>query len=89
MRGGVGEFFSQAHAEVAHCVEGLTGFAVDLLKMWAMPFADVPELPSEPLAEDLFAVSFQEHDRERYLARTFGLAKLDQPRSPSASPARS
>ena len=51
VRGSVGEFFSQAHAELAQCVEGRSGFAVDLLKMWALPFADISELPSDPLAE--------------------------------------
>ncbi len=79
VRGGVGEFFSQAHAELCYCVEGRAGFAVDLLKMWALPFADAPELPTDPLAEDLFAVSFQEVERDRFVARTHGLAKLDQP----------
>jgi hypothetical protein len=79
VRGSVGEFFSQAHAELAQCVEGLAGFAVDLLKLWALPFADISELPTDPLAEDLFAISFQEKERGRFSARTFGLAKLDQP----------
>ncbi len=78
VRGSVGEFFSQVQAEVAHCVEGHSGFVVDLLKMWALPFADVAELPSDPLAEDLFAVSFQEKGRDLFLARTYGLGKLEQ-----------
>src|SRR5688500_11689918 len=39
VRGGVGEFFSQAHAELTACVAGLDGYALDLLKGWPLPFS--------------------------------------------------
>ncbi len=71
-------FFALAHQVVARAVEGLDGWAVDVLKLWPFPLGAARELPEEPLAEDLFSVAIYERGGDAYRAETHGLAKLGQ-----------
>lgn len=73
-----GTFFAVAHGLLARAVEGVSGYGLDVLRLWPFPLAQVGELPEDPLAEDLFSVGFYERADEGYRAETFGLAKLGQ-----------
>lgn len=79
VRGGAGTFFSEARRVLIETTAGLTGFGLDVLRLWPFPLKGASEaLPEEPLAEDLFSVGFTEMGEHGFRAETVGLAKLDQ-----------
>ena len=77
--GKAGTFFADARQVLMQATHGLTGFGLDVLRLWPFPLALLDEaLPEDPLAEDLFSVGFTEMGEHGYRAETFGLAKLGQ-----------
>jgi len=78
-RGRAGSFFDDARAIFLQCIEGLDGWALDVLRLWPFPLAEAEELvPEDVLADDLFAIGIEEMGEHGYRAETYGLAKLDQ-----------
>ena len=78
VKGSTGTFFSDAHKLVVHATKGLTGWGMDVLRLWPFPLQKVDELPDDPFAEDLFSVGFAEQGEHGFRAETVGLAKLSQ-----------
>jgi hypothetical protein len=79
VRGGVGAFFTEARRVLLEACAGVSGFGLDVLRLWPFPLEQAAEaLPEEPLAEDLFSVGFTEMGAHGYRAETVGLAKLEQ-----------
>lgn len=79
VKGPAGPFFADARQVLLQATEGVSGFGLDVLRLWPFPLATADEaLPEEPLAEDLFSVGFTEMGEHGYRAETFGLAKLGQ-----------
>lgn len=79
VNGKAGAFFADAREVLAQATLGLTGFGLDVLRLWPFPLALIDEaLPEEPLAEDLFSVGFTEMGEHGFRAETFGFAKLGQ-----------
>ncbi len=78
-KGGASEFFTEVRAAVIKATRGVSGYALDVLRLWPFPLEMVGELlPEETLAEDLFSVGFTEMGEHGYRAETFGLAHLSQ-----------
>lgn len=75
---GADQFFATAHITLAHSVQGLKGVGLDVLRCWPFSLRDADELPPDPLAEDVFAVGFEEVGQHDLRAQTYGLAKLGQ-----------
>ncbi len=76
VKGAVGTFFSEARRVVLEATQGVSGFGLDVLRLWPFPLANAVEaLPEDPLAEDLCFTEMGEHG---FRAETVGLAKLDQ-----------
>src|SRR5438105_2643965 len=69
-KGSAGSFFSDAQAMVAQSVQGLTGWFLDVLRMFPLPLVQVVELPEDPFAEDLISVGFHEQGEHGYRAET-------------------
>ncbi len=78
VRGGTDAFFSDAHKILVRSTKGLTGWGLDVLRLWPFPLTKVDELPDDPFAEDLFSVGFAEQGEHGFRAETVGLAKLQQ-----------
>jgi len=79
VRGRAGTFFDDARAMLLKSVEGVAGWGFDVLRLWPFPLATAAaDLPEDLLAEDLFAVGFEELGEHGYRAETYGLAKLGQ-----------
>lgn len=78
VKGNTGTFFSDAHKLLIHSTRGLTGWGIDVLRLWPFPLHKADELPDDPFAEDLFSVGFAEQGHHGYRAETVGLAKLGQ-----------
>ena len=77
-RGGTGTFFADAQRLLLASTKGLTGWGLDVLRLWPFPLHKADELPEDPFAEDLFSVGFVEQGEHGFRAETVGLAKLDQ-----------
>lgn len=79
VRGRATGFFEDVRRAVLAATQGLTGYGLDVLRLWPFPLAEVEDaLPEEPLAEDLFAVGFTEMGEHGFRAETLGFAKLGQ-----------
>lgn len=79
VKGAAANFFADARELLLQATDGVTGFGLDVLRLWPFPLATAAEaLPEEPLAEDLFSVGFTEMGEHGFRAETFGLAKLGQ-----------
>lgn len=79
VKGPAGDFFSDARAVLVEATRGVTGYGLDVLRLWPFPLALADQaLPEEPLAEDLFSVGFTEMGEHGFRAETFGFAKLGQ-----------
>jgi hypothetical protein len=78
VKGSTGTFFADAHKILVHATKGLTGWGMDVLRLWPFPLHKVDELPDDPFAEDLFSVGFAEQGEHGFRAETVGLAKLEQ-----------
>ncbi len=77
--GRASRFFADARQVLLQVVRGLSGWGLDVLRLWPFPLDRVDEvLPEEPMAEDLFSVGFTEMGEHGFRAETFGLAKLGQ-----------
>src|SRR4051794_26522872 len=78
VKGGTGTFFADVHRLLLQSTRGLTGWGLDVLRLWPFPLHKADELPDDPFAEDLFSVGFVEQGEHGFRAETVGLAKLDQ-----------
>lgn len=79
-RGRADGFFTDVRNAVLGITRGLSGFAVDVLRLWPFPLAQAAEaLPEHHLAEDLFSVGFTDMGQHGMRAETIGLSKLGQP----------
>ncbi|MBS1153358.1 MAG: hypothetical protein H6Q89_5056, partial [Myxococcaceae bacterium] len=78
VKGSAGTFFADAHKLLLHASKGLTGWGIDVLRLWPFPLHKADELPEDPFAEDLFSVGFAEQGEHGFRAETVGLAKLQQ-----------
>lgn len=79
VKGASSSFFADARRVLIEATRGVNGFALDVLRLWPFPLANLDEaLPEDPLAEDLFSVGFTEMGEHGYRAETFGFAKLGQ-----------
>lgn len=78
VKSSTGTFFADSQKILVHATKGLTGWGLDVLRLWPFPLHKADELPDDPFPEDLFSVGFAEQGEHGFRAETVGLAKLAQ-----------
>lgn len=79
LKGRAETFFSQVRTALLEATRGVSGVALDILRLWPFPLENAAEeLPEDLLAEDLFAVGFTEMGEHGVRAETIGFSKLGQ-----------
>ena len=79
VKGRAGTFFDDAKRVMREVTRDLSGFGLDVLRLWPFPLdPEGSEMSDETLAEDIFSLAFRERGEHGFRAETLGLSKLDQ-----------